>query len=560
MSVLEAYEASVKGKEVLVDVDSKRLDNIEQRMKDTVRELFPSSFDEEVAPDDIIADNNEESLEDTFYSETTEISNSELEDKHESRFVRVKEALIRTAIIKPYLRVLEGAEYLNSRSRRAKAEKLDENESKWQRRRRRITRGVGTVAAAAAATGLVYAYTKTGGMHGTEYTMTPSTASLNNPTSGTDIMIGGHMDGQSRGIDAMYGGALKDNPNKVLIDYPAGMAPIPGGTATWNESIKAGAGNIVDEALASGNPGDVHIFGHSEGSTAAIEAANQLGDMGYDPELTITGSPDTGVSGFFYDPLAQAGKPLFDSLDIDTAPKDIPSGSTVYGKPGDFWANSGGRAPQTQAGQVLGTFFGGTHAYSPEELTNPANTSFVGDDGVEYVTVKDDLSGYGHAAQANGFAWSPQAENFVDSIAPEGEIGKPAPAIDMNKAIQTGTNLAVDSINQALPEGVPQLAEIPVVDTPPAPAPAPPPPPAPAPAAPAPPAPAPMPAPAPAPAPIPAPVSIPAPAEIAPQVNNTINDVAGQVQDVVGHNTPEAQIVDDIANQANDLVNSFLPR
>ncbi len=261
----------------------------------------------------------------------------------------------------------------------------------------------------------------------------------------TGILNGGRGDTGSGWLNNMTPG-FGGHDNRVLINSPAQIAPVPGDTVTLNESARIGAEGTYNAVKAAGGR-PVEIVGFSEGTQGAAIAANRLAaeNGGVTPsnvDVALIGGPNNANSGFFNNPLVKATSPIFDAFGIDTKAGEIPAGAVSYGKPGDFWANGGSLNPVSELGKGLGTAFGGTHGYSTAELMNPLNTSFVGEDGVTYVTVHDPLSGYGHAAQANGMLWSPEAERFVDAIGPEGEIGKSAPQPNLIGAVSAAADLA----------------------------------------------------------------------------------------------------------------------
>ncbi|RYF28207.1 MAG: PE-PPE domain-containing protein, partial [Chloroflexi bacterium] len=250
--------------------------------------------------------------------------------------------------------------------------------------------------------------------------------------------------------------------------YPAAM--IPGiDSTTWNNSADIASDSIYNATKANGNGYD-HLFGYSQGSGGTLMAAQRIagengGVLPDNIDVTMLGAPSTPGTGFFKDTKVQMAKPLFDMMGIDVDPGDAPAGTTYYGKPGDIWANGGSRNIITQTGQALGTAFGGTHGYSPAELQNPANI-ITDVNGVKVVHVADDLSGYGHAARANGLEWSDSAEQLVDAVAPEGIVGRPAPAPDMQAAFTAGSKVIEETAAfHGMPIDIPD-AQLPAMPNP----------------------------------------------------------------------------------------------
>ena len=347
------------------------------------------------------------------------------------------------------------AEKIQTRNE-AKLEQTDDAAEKETSRWSRLKRHVGRAAIVAGSfVGLAAAsyLTQKAGAE------TPQFAGIRHAVD-TQILVSGRGDGAGQGITSWFNDF--HNPNQVeVIQYQGGISPVIGDSATFNQS-KATAGQGVYDALMAGDGGDNPV-GYSLGTAGALEGANRyVAETGNSVSLDMVGGP-YGEGGFFHNPYVQALKPVFGAMDIDVSTPPLPPGTTVYGNPNDIWVNGSSANPLTLASNALGTAFGGTHGYNTEILSDTANqTSFIGSDGVRYVTIHDDLSGAGHAALANGLQWSPEAEHLTDVLAPVGEIGKPAPDVNWAQAPEAIAN-AVESVarDNGIPIDIPPIPEIP---------------------------------------------------------------------------------------------------
>lgn len=285
------------------------------------------------------------------------------------------------------------------------------------------------------------------------------------------ILNGGRGDKTSGGLASALKGSLGvGSPEDIKINYPAGM--IPGvDNATWNESSQVAQGEITNAMNANGDGYD-NIVSYSQGTEPALRTAQRAaeangGALPDNLDVTMIGGPAVANSGFGDDPFTKAARPMLEAAGLSIDEGNVPAGSTVIGKQGDFWPNSGGKNPIAKMDQLIGFVAGDSHAYSAAELNDTANqTSFVGEDGVRYVTIRDGGTPALDVAEANGFMVTEEARELSRSITglDVSEIGKPAPEFDPVRFANAVNDFATSTA---------RISGMPVPDMPPIAAPAP---------------------------------------------------------------------------------------
>lgn len=349
------------------------------------------------------------------------------------------------------------------------------------------------------------------------------------------IVNGGRMDTTSGGARQMLGGSLGvGNPDDKLINYPAAMIPGVDQGGTWNSSSEVAQGEITNAMNANGDGYD-NVVGYSQGTdpvlrTAQRVAAENGGALPDNFDATMIGGPSVKNSGFGDDPLTKAMSPLLEGAGLSIDPGNVPAGSTVIGKQGDFWPNSGGKNPIAKVDQLIGFIGGDSHAYSAHELNDVANqTSFVGEDGVRYVTIHDGGTPALDVAEKNGFLVTDEARELSRSITglDRSEIGKPAPEFDPVRFGNALTDFAADTARRT---GVP-VPDLPQMNAPAAPV------------------------------EMPAPAPMPAPIEIPPVVNQVVEAITQQAPMPVEMPAPApiVQQVQEVVQQFTAPANSAPP-
>lgn len=307
----------------------------------------------------------------------------------------------------------------------------------------------------------------------------------------TDIYIGGMGDGESGFLHQALAAQGEQAGKTVPIHYPAEIAPISG-DSTFDESIAAGvdaAYNAIQAELQQGNA--VDLKGYSQGTVVMHGALERIaeengGTLPDSISATFFASPNTPNTGLYESDLFELAEPVLQPLGVTADKSPLPPGSETAAMTTDVVANSANRPLATQISQAIGYAFGDGHRMpTAEDLADPTRTTTHVVDGVTIHSVKPEgiQTAALRAAQQNGFYVSEAADRLGQAVAPQGEVGGPAPVVDPNEVIRAGAAFLDDTarihgladphleeaakgINLNVPPAAPTLppVELPAVD------------------------------------------------------------------------------------------------
>jgi hypothetical protein len=276
------------------------------------------------------------------------------------------------------------------------------------------------------------------------------------PEHTTNLLVGGRGDGSSGGLNSIVNGAPGfDAAHTVRVEYPAEIAPMPGDTHTLNESSEIAAQQVYDHLKQNGND-KTHLVMYSQGTQGGMEGLVRYveengGTLPPNIEVTVMASPNTPGSGVFHDDLVKQFTPLFENMGIDMRDADLPDGTkgvTFIANQNDLFANSGeGRNILRKAANAA-DFIGGGDGHAMTGFDDPSRHIVNEIDGNTYITIKPEgtQNPILRLAEMHGAYVSPEADKAFEAWMPAGEIGKVAPAVDVDYAIDT----SADAIRRVL--------------------------------------------------------------------------------------------------------------
>ena len=281
----------------------------------------------------------------------------------------------------------------------------------------------------------------------------PATYQWNlDPAHTTNLVIGGRGDGTGLGLNNVVGKSPSPDfaaARTEFVEYSAQIAPMPGDTETLNQSVAPGARQVVEAIENSGN-GQIHIIGHSQGTQVALRGVAEYMDAhnGMLPpnvKVTIIDSPNTPGSGVFHDEFIKEFKSVFDAAGIDMRAADLPDGTkgvTFIGGRKDFVANSGpGRNIFRKIGNLADFGLGGD-GHAVQGFDDPSRHIVNEIDGNTYITVKPvgTQNPFLRLAEQHGMHVSPEADKAFEEWMPAGEVGKVAPEVNVNNAVDASAD------------------------------------------------------------------------------------------------------------------------
>lgn len=289
----------------------------------------------------------------------------------------------------------------------------------------------------------------------TDYTHDVLTYNLS-PEHTTNLIVGGRGDTDGNGLHGLVHGASGfEAAHTVKVDYPAEIAPMPGDTLTLNESSEIAAQKVYDHLTQNGTD-KTHLVVYSQGTQGGMEGlaryvAENGGTLPPNIEVTVMASPNTPGSGVFHDDIVKQFTPLFENLGIDMRDADLPDGAkgvTFIAGQNDLFANSGeGRNVLRKLGNAA-DFIGGGDGHSMDGFNDPSRHIVNEVDGNTYVTIKPEgtQNPILRLAEMHGAAVSPEADRAFEAWMPAGEVGKVAPAVNVDHALDT----SADAIRRVL--------------------------------------------------------------------------------------------------------------
>lgn len=266
-------------------------------------------------------------------------------------------------------------------------------------------------------------------------------------------VIGGNGDPTSQGAKHALG-----DMGAHAIEYPASIAPA--GDVTMQESISTALPEMFNVfGQAESNPSvDYEVSGYSLGSVVAAESANDYveagGEINGNVDINLYGTPLVENTGAFDSGSVEGIPDLLDAVGIvyDT---ELPEGADAHAFKNDFWANAGGDTPKTTQISQFAAFSVDGHAV-PVEGVNAVLTgeTEMSNGGVahSYEHMHGEQHALVRAAEAHTpfvADYSPQTTEFIETIAPIGEVGSPdIPQIDTYAAVETGAAAIDEALAQ----------------------------------------------------------------------------------------------------------------
>lgn len=261
-------------------------------------------------------------------------------------------------------------------------------------------------------------------------------------TAERTIAVGGAGDKTSEGFKSILG-----NIHAEAISYPASIAP--SGEETMRESIDAAIPKVSEIFReAEYNPDtDYSVHGYSLGSVAVSEGANAYtesgGEIHDNVSIDLYGSPLVENTGVFSGESATTVTEAMDTAGIvhDT---ELPQGADTHSFKTDFWSNAGD-APVTSQVSMFAGFASDGHNVPNEgynavltgetEMSNGGvSHSYEHIEGPQNPILRTAEAHTDFSAEAN-----PALTEFVDAVAPIGEVGSPdIPQIETYDVIDTG--------------------------------------------------------------------------------------------------------------------------
>lgn len=258
-----------------------------------------------------------------------------------------------------------------------------------------------------------------------------------------DFIVGGNGDPTGEGARMALGGMQGDT-----IAYPASIAPA--GPETMRDSIDQAIPEltkILGEAEANHDE-QYNFHGYSLGSVTVAEAANEYvdngGEINGNVDIKLYGSPLVENTGAFSGGTVETITEVLDEAEIvyDT---ELPQGADTHSFKTDFWSNAGNAPATSQISMFTGFASDGHHV--PIEGQNAVLTGETemsnGGTSYSYEHIEGPQNPVLRTAEEHvpGFVAEehPDLTNFVDAVAPIGEVGSPdIPQIDTYEVIDTG--------------------------------------------------------------------------------------------------------------------------
>lgn len=265
--------------------------------------------------------------------------------------------------------------------------------------------------------------------------------------SDNSFIVGGNGDPTSEGARAALGGI----PGET-IKYPASISPA--GPETMRDSIDAAMPKMFDVfGQAEANFTEQYdIHGYSLGSVTVAEAANDYlangGEINGNVDINLYGTPLVENTGAFSGGTVDTITDVLDGAEIvyDT---QLPQNADVHSFKTDFWSNAGSAPVTSQVSMLAG--FGSDGHNVPIDGQNAilSETNVMSNGGTAYSY--DHIEGPQNpllrtVEQHTPFVAEehPDLTNFVDAIAPIGEVGSnDIPQIQTVEVIESGA-AAVD--------------------------------------------------------------------------------------------------------------------